>query len=70
MNELLNKLIFGRPVDENDIDKALFEICDNVHSSCGYECPVYRLLPSKEGCACFKNGARMRKLIKEKGSAV
>jgi hypothetical protein len=62
--------------DVMDTIEILYEICDNVHSSCGIECPVYELnggpvnphRPFREnrGCDCFKNGSKMFAFIKEK----
>lgn len=43
MRELIQKLILGIRVTNADIDMALYEICDEVHSSCDNSCPVYEL---------------------------
>ena len=70
MNSLLTKAIAGKPVTDFDIADALFEICDNVHSSCYSACPVYAAnghavpdtahdFKKNRGCDCFKNGAAM-----------
>lgn len=70
MNEsLIHKLIFGLPIDDTDICKELYEICDIVHSGCTNECPVYavhNMVPSKngKGCDCFKCGKAMLDYIR------
>jgi hypothetical protein len=77
MKDLIVKLVLGEKVTKKDIYNALYEICDEVHSSCDSGCPVYELNEYKalgfekpfdenRGCDCFKNGKAMAKFIKEK----
>jgi hypothetical protein len=77
MSELIIKLAKGEPVTDADIEYGLYEICDRVHSSCDYECPVYDLNGGKtvngdrpfeenRGCDCFKSGKAMLAFIREK----
>lgn len=72
MDELLVKLACGMIPSKKDVISALHEVCDSVHSSCGNECPVYRLnggIPwNKEfsNCVCFKDGFKMAKFIRVK----
>lgn len=69
MEEIILKLIFGQPVTESDITDALYDVCDDNHSSCNDGCPVYRLNggtpPGKNpgNCDCFKNGHAMKQFI-------
>jgi hypothetical protein len=74
MEDLIVKLAKGLPIEEVDIENELYEICERVHSSCDYGCPVYSLnggrgvnnLPKNMGCDCFKNGKEMLKFIRNK----
>ncbi len=72
---MINKLIRGEKITDEDIENELYEICDRVHSSCDNECPVYKknggaLTNGKNweenrGCDCFKNGKAMLKYLRE-----
>lgn len=74
-DEIVVKLAMGKLPTEDEINYALFEICDRVHASCDDDCPVYKLnghqVPrcSEEehygGCLCFKDGVAMQKFIAE-----
>jgi len=74
MNSLIVKLVLGKKVGEEDIWEGLREICDDVHGSCGSDCPVYEIngyeAPNyprcQAGCICFKNGEAMAEFIKSK----
>jgi hypothetical protein len=70
MNELLKKLAKGGQITDKDLADALHDVCDNVHASCGDECPVYeanggeapmnnRHQKAFRGCDCFKDGKAM-----------
>jgi len=76
MTDLIIKLVTSKRIDERDIEQALYEICDEVHSSCDSLCPVYLLNGNKpvnadkdfninRGCDCFKSGKNMLKFIRE-----
>lgn len=71
MNELILKLAKDEDVTNRDIENELYEICEREHSSCNWECPVYRIaghIPFIEDltvCKCFKDGYKMRKFILE-----
>lgn len=75
MNKLLRKIINKKPFDDRDIADALYQICEDIHSSCDDNCPVYELnhgcvgedKPRSEnsGCDCFKNGKAMLKFLRE-----
>ena len=70
MDTLLVKLILKKEVTEADIENALSEICDMVHSSCDSSCPVFAInkaVPDGDDCRCFKNCRRMRKYIEAFG---
>lgn len=71
------KLVNGKNVTREDIESALYEICDDVHGSCGPECPIFDLnggnRPGNEkpftenrGCDCFRNGQAMFDFILRK----
>lgn len=70
MNSLLEKSIFGKKIDDQDIKQALYEICDETHASCNDMCPVYEknhgpVNPTaKYGCDCFKNGKKMLEFLR------
>jgi len=78
MNDMIAKLVKGETITDTDIEGALFDICDNVHSSCSGECPVYNVNggpvhPEKpfevnRGCDCFKNGKAMLKFLRCKNN--
>ena len=65
MTEILIKLILAQKIKKEDIENALYEICDNVHSSCDSSCPVYDIIGDGKECPCFKNGTAMLDLIKK-----
>ena len=58
--------------DEEEIEN-LYDICDSVHSSCDFNCPVFAIngarpgadRPWKEnrGCDCFQDGKAMQEFI-------
>jgi hypothetical protein len=75
--EVLDKMIRGKPVTDADIAEILTDICDREHSSCNDECPVYKAnghaapssdkpFKSNRGCDCFKNGAAMLRFLRWK----
>lgn len=77
MNEdLITKLALGKIPTQEEIEQALFEICDRVHASCDDECPVYRacdgVFPQETehgqrySCDGFKRGSEMAKILKAK----
>jgi len=68
---LIRRLVRGQKPLKRQIQDLLYEVCDDEHSSCNENCPVYALNcgpvnPSREncGCACFKSGQRMYDFIK------
>ncbi len=80
MYSLLEAAIAQNPITNKMIENELYEICDRVHSSCGYDCPVYAkfggipLLPFNgiidnlhydTDCKCFKDGKKMLKLLRK-----
>ena len=70
--DLLLKLIDGEKVTKEDIELALYEMCDNVHSSCGSDCIVYNEVLTEEqrnkpgGCPFFKNAGAMYEALKKR----
>lgn len=61
-DELLMQLIKGEPVTDAILEHALFEMCDEYHSSCDSACLIQQLglkgdLPGE--CPFFKDGAKM-----------
>lgn len=73
--DLIEKICKGIMVTEKDVVDELYEICDNVHSTCDDRCPVYRLnghsavgthkpFEENRGCDCFKNGKAMLEFIR------
>lgn len=75
MNTLLQKTLLKEPILDCDIEEALYDICDAVHSSCDSQCPVFasnlgRIPKGKDGeCKCFKNGQKMLAFMRAKGVA-
>lgn len=82
MNQnLLNKMIAGSVVTEDDLINVLYEICDDEHSSCNDNCPVYdangdrcpgddKPFSENRGCDCFKNGALMLQFLRSREGSV
>ena len=82
MDNILIQLSLGIVPSTQEVENALYEVCDNVHASCNNQCPVYRLNGSKapdtakdfivnRGCDCFKSGMKMRAfIIKHKSAAM
>ena len=72
MDELMVKLACGEIPSRNDVVRALHDVCDEVHSSCDANCPVYQLnggIPWNKDlsmCVCFKDGVKMANFIREK----
>jgi len=75
MEDLIILLAKGNQITDVSIMYELYKICDRVHSSCDFECPVYRINGYKvpdtandfevnRGCDCFKNGAKMLEFIR------
>ena len=70
MNEILRMLIDGEEIDDGDIEVALHDVCDEVHSSCHDGCPVYARnggIPwnnDLSNCRCFKDGKAMLKFMR------
>lgn len=71
---ILEKLIYGKKVTEQDIYDELYEMCDREHASCNCNCLVYEANneePVKNGtpdakeygCACFKKGKAMYEFL-------
>jgi hypothetical protein len=55
------------------LEDKLYEICDQEHSSCNSNCPVYRLNDNEvpkdrkeDNCSCFKNPTAMKNFIEKK----
>lgn len=69
--ELLVKIILKKPIEDDDITNAMYEVCDAVHASCNPECPVFAInnkIPMNENCtncSCFKNGQAMIDYIRK-----
>lgn len=69
----IKKLVMGGKLTKREIQDLLYEICDDVHSSCDAGCPVYDIndgpvnpSSSQSGCDCFKSGQKMYDFIKSK----
>jgi len=70
---LIRRLVKGQKPFKRQIQDLLYEICDDVHSSCDRRCPVNVINggpvnPTEDncGCACFKNGKAMYDFIRSK----
>ena len=77
--DLILKLAKGETITDADLEYELYKICERVHSSCDYKCPVYRLNGNKvpdtandfkvnRGCDCFKSGKNMLAFIRSKNA--
>jgi hypothetical protein len=69
MNKLLQEAIEKRPITDNAIADALYEICDRVHATCYSDCPVYEKFykehkRSNFNCPYHKNGMGMLKYLR------
>jgi hypothetical protein len=56
---LLMKLIKGGTPTDAELANELYEICDNVHSSCSFQCPMYQFKKDSPDCPFFKKGKEM-----------
>lgn len=73
-NEEKQNYPVGKILSEKERFQLLQDVCDNVHSSCYNDCPVYELngqsAPNKTNsrfrCDCFKNGEKMYNFILNK----
>lgn len=72
MNSLLEKAIKREKIEDQDIASALYDICEDVHSSCSNECPVferYGHVPWSRGrCPFHKNGLLMLGYLRFEGT--
>lgn len=70
MSLVMIKIANGELPTDDELASELYNICDEVHSSCSDRCPVYAMnggrapgseKPFKEnrGCDTFKDGALM-----------
>lgn len=69
MNEIIDKLVKKETITDEDLEKALFQICDRTHSYCAEDCPIYRkynMIPTDEStnCVFFKDGKKMLKALR------
>lgn len=72
---ILTALINETPVTTEMIADALYEICDNTHSQCNDDCPVYEVkgcvpdsyheFHKNRGCDCYRNGYAMLNYIRD-----
>lgn len=65
MNKLLQAAIEKRPITDNAIADALYEICNNVHASCNNECPIFEKVKGLiTYCPYHKNGMGMLRYLR------
>lgn len=66
---LLQKALKGELLSKEDLEEAMFDICEDVYSCCDNNCPIYRHfrgnMPRKFGYGCdyFKDGKAMLQLV-------
>lgn len=65
MKTIISKLIKKEEISDEDIVKALHDICDREHASCNDDCPVYEKLQDYRLCDCFKDGKAMLKFLRK-----
>lgn len=70
METVLRKLIRGESVSDEDLEEALYEMCDNEHASCNEYCLIYSevLNPERDksvGCPYFKDGKKMLEALRK-----
>lgn len=76
MNEMIIALCQGNIPTKEQIKDELYNICDEVHSSCNEKCPVYDInegIPWDKplnNCICFKNAKKMYNFIQNKQSFI
>lgn len=75
MQSFLKNYIKGKPITDTEIEDYLYDICDEVHSSCHSGCPVYaahNCVPntshSRYGCDVFKSGKGMLEFLRKEES--
>lgn len=66
-NTIIMNLVRKEEVTDDDIADGLYEICDEVHSSCGSSCPIYELglHEGVGGCKYHKDGKLMLKDLRK-----
>lgn len=74
MKRLLEAAVNRKDISDEDIVEALRDICEETHSSCDNECPVferYGYVPVKSdgrmgrtNCLYFKDGLKMLKFLR------
>lgn len=65
MNTLVGKLVAKEPITENDLEDALYEICNREHAGCNNACPVFEKLQDYRLCNCFKDGKAMLSFLRK-----
>lgn len=69
MNDIIMKIIKNKVIVDEDLEKALYGICNREHAYCNENCPIYALglMDKANGgfCAYFKKGAVMLKALKK-----
>jgi hypothetical protein len=65
MNLLLKAAIEKRPITDNALADALYEICDREHATCNNECPVYEKAKGfHSSCPYHKRGMAMLRYLR------
>lgn len=67
-NTILTKIIKKEQLTDDDVERILHDICEDVHSGCDFSCPIYKDVLTTEqinshSCSFLKNGKAMRKTL-------
>ncbi len=72
MKETIIQLALNSNIKDKALNEVLSEICDNNHSSCASECPVYHLNGNKipesntnDECDVFQSAPKMLAFIRK-----
>lgn len=67
MNDIIMKIIKNKVIVDEDLEKALYGICNREHAYCNENCPIYALgfASEEDFCAYHKKGAVMLKALKK-----
>lgn len=71
---VMDEIPIGTPVTVNEQKRIAYEVCDEVHSHCDENCPVYATnnnsapdeTNSGYGCDCFKDGTAMIEFVRSR----
>ncbi len=70
LSNLIKTYIKHQHIPDADLANALTGICNDVHSNCTSQCPIFYLVESVNGergeCDCFGDGEKMLAVLKKR----